>query len=110
MLLAGLLISCSVPSDGTLQLAALEAETLDAAMRACSQVADPGHKGFCVADAVRIQGQDEAKLASAACSTIESPAWQSECHFFAADHLAADGNSRPPSCAVTTRHSFKRTA
>jgi len=79
-----------VPPDGTLELAALKAETMDAAMRACSKVADPGHKGFCIADTVRTQGQDAPEFAAAACSTIESDAWRSECFFFAADHLAAD--------------------
>jgi len=71
-------------------LAALEAETIDAAMHACARISDPGHKGFCIADAVRTQGQDAPDFASAACSTIESDTWRSECFFFAADHLAAD--------------------
>ena len=85
------LLSCSAPSDGALELAAFRADTLDAAMRACSQVVDPGHRGFCIADAVRVQGKEAPEAALAACSTVESTAWRAECYFFTADHLAADG-------------------
>ncbi len=85
-------VHCGAPADTELEIEALRAGSMTDAVRSCLKISDEGRRSFCIADGVRTLGRDDPETASAYCLDIQSAAWRAECFFYAADHLAANGD------------------